>query len=450
MMKGIRLSSVRLPKANFMLRKDSANTDGECPINIYYLLDRKIAKASIGVSVKESEWDSTHSMVKKSHPRHEQLNTLIQLKRHEYDALILDAISKINGNLTIDMLRNILRGESVDDVSDLNKAFVDFANEVMEKEYKLEKIGISVLNNAKCGLNIFSRFCRVKLKRNVLVKDLTVKLIEDYIIWRKDERENTNETINKALTPIFKAVKTANSMGLIETKIMYEICKLYLAPSKADINDCCDGEEIRYLSYPQLQQFIGLYDIVKYDRTRDYMDLFMFSFHACGMRFVDLLTLQWSNIDYENNQIKKVLVKTKVMHTIPLTVGAKNILQRWKDRAGCSRFCFGLLPSKFDLSDIEELNRLRLNKNRAVLTSLQEIGRKLNLPFTLSIHCARHTFAVLNLNRETNPLSVHTISRLLGHTSILVTEKVYARFIPQKLEDDLGLDAYCTLTPSKK
>lgn len=120
---------------------------------------------------------------------------------------------------------------------------------------------------------------------------------------------------------------------------------------------------------------------------------------------------------------------------------------RWQGRNGCSRFCFGLLPTKFDLNDIEELNRQRLNKNRAILTSLQELGRKLNLSFNLSIHCARHTFAVLNLNREVKPLSVHTISHLLGHTSILVTEKVYARFIPKKLEDDLGLDAFDKLIP---
>ena len=105
----------------------------------------------------------------------------------------------------------------------------------------------------------------------------------------------------------------------------------------------------------------------------------------------------------------------------------------------------GLRPTSFDLNDEAELKRQRINRNTPIKTSLHEIGRKLDLPFSLSFHVARHTFAVLSLNRDKNPLSVHVISRLLGHSSLLVTEKVYARFLPKTLEQDLGLDAFSDL-----
>ena len=46
------------------------------------------------------------------------------------------------------------------------------------------------------------------------------------------------------------------------------------------------------------------------------------------------------------------------------------------------------------------------------------------------MHVARHTFAVFALNKG---LSMSVVSRLLGHGSTDVTEKVYARFLPETL-----------------
>ncbi len=48
----------------------------------------------------------------------------------------------------------------------------------------------------------------------------------------------------------------------------------------------------------------------------------------------------------------------------------------------------------------------------------------------MPFHFSRHTFAVLALN---DGLSMTVISRLLGHGSTDVTEKVYAKFLPQTL-----------------
>ena len=49
-------------------------------------------------------------------------------------------------------------------------------------------------------------------------------------------------------------------------------------------------------------------------------------------------------------------------------------------------------------------------------------------------HVARHTFAVMALNRG---VTIHMISRLLGHSSILTTEKVYAEFLPDTITEEV-------------
>lgn len=53
----------------------------------------------------------------------------------------------------------------------------------------------------------------------------------------------------------------------------------------------------------------------------------------------------------------------------------------------------------------------------------------------ITFHVARHTFAVLALNKG---LSMTVVSRLLGHASTDVTEKVYAKFLPETLSAEMG------------
>jgi integrase len=51
------------------------------------------------------------------------------------------------------------------------------------------------------------------------------------------------------------------------------------------------------------------------------------------------------------------------------------------------------------------------------------------------MHVARHSFAVLALNKG---LSMSVVSRLLGHSSTDITEKVYAHFLPETLSSELN------------
>lgn len=76
-------------------------------------------------------------------------------------------------------------------------------------------------------------------------------------------------------------------------------------------------------------------------------------------------------------------------------------------------------------------------------TEIQLISNDLRLIFTCSLllaspcifHTARHSFAVFTLNKG---LSMSVVSRLLGHSSTDITEKVYARFLPETLSAEVA------------
>ena len=274
---------------------------------------------------------------------------------------------------------------------------------------------------------------------------MTEDIVDSYIIWRKSKRNNMNATINKTLTPLMKAAKLAARKGLMETSVADAISEKYL-PIRTRLSDEeAEDENVRYLTEEQLNKFVALYSVVKYPRTRDYMDMFLFAFHACGLRFSDILTLQWVHVDLEKHKLKKVLYKGQVQHEITLNSAALKILRQWKMKKRSNRFVFALLPDDFNLADEKELKRMRINKNTSIKVSLKALGHKIGgLSFNLTMHVARHTFAVFALN---NGVDVHKVSRLLAHSSVMVTEKVYAKFLPKTIQKEVETKLNFDFTP---
>ncbi len=417
-------------KGNLILRTDrNPDANGRYCVYIDYVLQSKHAKVATEVWVEEKYFDKKKKEISTSHPFATKLNRQLDVMRREIDERVFDYSQK--HRLTIDALRALAQGRVVPKGVRNTDDFIEFAIKVINEEYKLQRIGVSVRDNALCGFNMFRKFLRQQHGEDSLyIKELSIDLIRDYIFWRQGNG-NTNETINKALTPIIKAARRASSEKLIDSSIYDELTRMYL-PSRLEQGEE-DASEVHYLTEEQLRKFADLFNTVKYPRTRDYIDLFLFSFYACGLRISDLITLEWKSINFENREIRKVIYKSDRIHTIPLNDGAMEILKRWRNRSQ-GRFVFGLLSDNFDLSDESELKRMRLNKNRAIITSLKTLGDKIGLRFNLTMHVARHTFAVLALNKG---VDVHVISRLMGHSSIMVTEKVYAQFLPSTLQDEV-------------
>ena len=370
----------------FILRADAQNKKGESQIYLQYITSRKIAKKPTGVWVKAEHWNSNKEQVVR-HPNAKYFNNRLQSIKFEIDKRIIElGTDKIN----IDILRKLVAGENVS--QQYCDDFVAFAKEVTEQRYRANKIGISVRDNAICTLNHFNKF----LGNKIAITDISSDIIREYIIWRRDVRGNDSATINKALTPIIKACQVAKVKNYIKPEVVYEIEQMYLQ-TKDDI----EGEdEVRYLTTEQLSQLSAYYHTAKYDRTRDYLDMFFFSFYCCGLRFSDILTLQWTEINMEKRELRKVCYKTRKTHRTRLTDNAMEILRHWQGRH--ERFVFGLLPNDFNLSDEEELKRQRINKNTPIKTSLRHIGDKLNFGISLTMHVASHSLPSFSL--KTNDL----------------------------------------------
>ena len=142
-----------------------------------------------------------------------------------------------------------------------------------------------------------------------------------------------------------------------------------------------------------------------------------------GLRISDIITLRWCDIDLEKRKMVKTQVKTRSRNIIPLAEDALKILEKWKGKHKV--FVFGLMPDNFDLADEEEL-RIRRNTITATANkSLQRLSEITQIDKKVTFHMARHSWAVNALEQG---MEMSMISSLLGHSSSLVTEKVYAEF----------------------
>ena len=127
-------------------------------------------------------------------------------------------------------------------------------------------------------------------------------------------------------------------------------------------------------------------------------------------------------------------------NTVGIYVNRTDILYKWKERNRTSKFVFNLVDDSFNIDDAEKLYYVRNSCDRKVNQSLRVVGDRIGLDKPLTFHTARHTFAVLALN---DGMSLSMVSRMLGHSSTDITEKVYAEYLPMTLAEELNrLDYY--------
>ena len=419
------------------------------PIELEYTWNRQVLRKSANIFVKAADWNQNGNQgrgeIRSSYGNeYKRLNKVLMERVDTMDAQLAEYNVKHPNQITAEVIAGFLSHKPLTR-KDQGKDFAEFVLERLESEYSRHKIGRSRYKNGICCMNVFTTFLRATNQGTyemdkIYVGDITPELIDGYITWRRDIRQNGDETINHSLTPILKACSYATELGMIEQSVNARIQDMMIVtkPSLSDEESEFDGKA---LTKEQMDALLEYYKNCKEPRRKEFMEMFFFAFHACGLRIVDVMTLQWGHINFEKKELRKIMIKTSKRHVIPLTEPALKILRKWQEkRVGC-RYVFDLVNDNLDLNDEEALYKARINATKCIGQSLAVVGEQLEFPFSLSMHVARHTFAVMALNKG---LSMSVVSRLLGHGSTDITEKVYAHFLPEtlsaemdKLHDDL-------------
>lgn len=414
------------------------------PVDIEYTWNRKVLRRTTNVFVKMTDWNQNlHAGRGGVRPTYgaeaNRINSVLLARVERVDALLAEYAQNNPHKLTTEIIDAFLLEKPGAVRKDNGKDFVEFVVDRLDSEYSRNRIGRSRYENGKSGMNMFKEFLRSKERGtyktdSIYLGEISIELLEEYIQWRRDIKQNSDHTINHALTPILKACAYATELQILGPALNARIQDMRIAikPNLAAEDADYDGKS---LSKKELSKLIEYYLDCKEPRRKEYLEMFLFAFHACGLRVVDVMTLQWTNVDLKKKELRKVMIKTGKRHIIPLSDSAIEILKKWKKKYMDSKFVFNLAKEDLDIDDDEALYKVRNTVTRSINQSLAVVGETLKFPFPLTMHVARHTFAVYALNEG---LSMSVVSRLLGHGSTDVTEKVYARFLPETLSSELS------------
>jgi integrase len=161
--------------------------------------------------------------------------------------------------------------------------------------------------------------------------------------------------------------------------------------------------------------------------TRNY---FMFSFYSGGMRFSDVCTLRWRNI--VDGRLIYRMGKTGVGKNIKLVPQADRIIDFYRtEESAPVEFVFPLLPPDLDYSNDRLLKRQISSKNVIVNKNLKKLATLAGITDNISFHVSRHSWADFARRKG---MSVYTISKILAHSSLKVTEGYLKGFDSESID----------------
>ncbi len=282
------------------------------------------------------------------------------------------------------------------------------------EEYTAEECGLSPASmrskrNAQARVEEYLLYIG---KPDFALTDVDKDFCKGFIAFLKTcTFNNGKKTLSSTTCRIFMnrlaaALNKAIREGLIDRN-PFKLLETKEKPQKQNaIREFLTIEELRTLIATPCR-----YEIVK--------KAFLFSCFT-GLRYSDMLTLKWSEMhkaaDGKTLYIEHEQVKTKNRVTIPLSDEAR----KW-------------LPRR--TKDVDAVfHQLRITST-TVEVVLDEWMQEAGIQKHITYHCSRHTAATLLL---TLGADLYTVSKILGHKSIRMTE-IYAKIVDKKKIETMNL-----------
>lgn len=363
--------------------RSKPNQDDTHTLRIRITHDRK-SKFITLFPIKAKYFNRQKSLVRKSHPKSEELNLLINHERNK----IHNQISLLRENGKEVTLENLFK--TTGSVRRLNY----FLDAHMEHLASLQKSNsVRKYENLKDKIEDFHP--------GVLVADINYMWVEKFYFYLEQQPKiNSRETVNKYIKFLKTILRKAleNNQKVNAKALNYKLPKAVTFKTKLSI------EELKALSNYENQQL---------NLSRD---TFMLQFHTRGTRISDVIKLRTTDI--VNGKLLFQEQKTGKKKQIQINSAIQKIITRYH---GQSKFDYilpwmDMAPSK--IGEFEFTKKIE-SKTAMVNKQLKLIAAFIGLEKKLTTHVARHSFAMVCLKQNVN---LGDISDLLNHSSARSTQ----------------------------
>jgi integrase/recombinase XerD len=403
------MSSIKL-----ILRKNKLDKSGESPLYLRVIKDRKTKFISLSLKLNPNEWDEDRQKVKKNHSNSTRLNAYISKKVADAKGEVAD-LERRNLSTSARKLKEAIKGKPLTN-------FFEYSYNRCEKQK--DTLAFSTYNTYKNYLKKFETFVG---HRDLMFEDITVTTLKDYASYCSSKLGNNNTTINFSLKIMQIMFKEAQREDLIPIDL-FPFNKFKVKKEMSTR---------RYLTAEQFQGFMDL-EVSSQYKAQVIKDMFIFSVFVGGLRFGDMIELKWKNYDKEAGKITKIIRKTGRQHSVKMGQKAIDILENYSHKDQKQEDIIFPFAGIDDAYFTDKEHRSLLTGRATALNSmyLKKMGEELELPFKLSFHISRHTFATRALNKG---MRIEHVSKLMDHSDIGITQ-VYAKIISSELDN--AVDKY--------
>lgn len=387
----------------FMAPHSRVNSNGEMPIDYRITYNSQRKQYRSGCKVPSTMWDQSKQKEKGSSPKAQAVNQKINQ--------IIQQIFQAEA----DLLKQGLPFE-VDDIISrvLGKGSAKYRNLMEVYQYRFKQMQqLEGRDNSPSTLRKFKELANA---------------VRHFILYTYDTDDIQLSKVNSAfLTSLELFLKTERNMKQISAnKVMQKLKSIVgIAVENGWLNsNPFPGHRFRherldviYLTVDELER-LETYSFVQARLSR-VRDMFLFSVFT-GLHYTDAMGLTADNIisGVDGKEwIKYLRRKTNKWIHIPLLGKAKQLISKFKTEDDIGKF---LVP------------RISNQKFNSYLKEIAEIVG-INKPLTHKI--ARKTFGFILLYYNV-PMKV--VSELMGHSSVVVTEKHYAQFELKKLGEAMA------------
>ena len=377
-------------KANFklILRTDHKDKQQRSLIFLRVTSRYKVKYFSTARKVQERFWNKDREQVRSSHPDSVELNQYLEgflsTARERFRQTGFD-INRVDKNTVMP-----------DVVSFIDKLVKDHNK---PEQFRTRQKYITLKNK----LVEFTRTNRIPFDK------IDKRFVQGFDSFLQLSHGNKINTRIKYLDMLRRTVNLAVEEGILATSIFP---RLKLRKER---------NEKRHLTIDEIKTLQG-YDAPANSHKYHAKNMFLLSFYIGGARWEDVLLLECSHI--KNGSLHFTMGKTGKQYQIALLPEAREIIDRYANRSGESKFIFPLMPQTVTREDIATFKQTVNAKNSLINNKLAIIAGHLGIE-KFTFHCARHSIAdYLRLKK----VDLYTVSKILRHSNLKTTEIYLKQF----------------------
>lgn len=390
----------------FAKRKDSQNPFADLYLRITFLKERQ--EKSMGIKCPYEEWNSVQMMVRNDPTQTEKIKEVFEeMKQKVMGAFYL--FEQSDTGFSLDEIIQVSKGERKPGALSYLQSFNELITR-MEKSKKHHGVSEANVNKHKvCYRHVQSFIKEHYNKKDLPYAKINKIFIEEFVDYLKGEADCSQNTAMKYLMIVKKVYRIGVDNGWIKVNAFANY-KMKMTTVERDFLNEMELEILRN----------KMFEIPRLDFVKD---LFVFSCFT-GLAYVDVANLRRSNIVDNQGRywIKNKRTKTGVEASVPLLSPARRIIEKWNtgwEKAHKEEFLFSVLS------------------NQKMNAYLKEIADVCGIEKRITFHLARHTFATtVTLS---NDIPLETVSKMLGHSRIAMTQH-YSKVVDLKIDKDtIGL-----------